>query len=295
MTRRLLTTIMCSLVALLTSMAQGTLDPANPPEPDATYKLTLSVNSEGAAKTLTGAGTYKAGTKINVRTTGNAWYYFQQWKNGDAVISNTANFYFIMPAEDVELTAYYIYDFNPTNPGEPQVPVFSYPLYLVSEPSGGGSFNRISGTMTVEGSKVTIRANARTGYVFEGWYDEAGALIGTSYQLKNYVMPSKATTLTARFVYNPSNPGEPSGNQENVDNELRIGDANSDGDIDLADAVVVINHYVGKPVTVCVQEAADVDGDGVADLADAVIIINYYVGKIDNLSFKRTADEKEPQ
>ncbi|MBR6276647.1 MAG: hypothetical protein IKR31_06940, partial [Prevotella sp.] len=58
------------------------------------------------------------------------------------------------------------------------------------------------------------------------------------------------------------------------------GDVDSDGVVDLADAVLVINHYVGKPVTVFNAKAADVDGDGVIDLADAVLIINYYVGKI---------------
>ena len=71
------------------------------------------------------------------------------------------------------------------------------------------------------------------------------------------------------------------------------GDVDGDGVIDLADAVLVINHYVGKPVTVFNAKAADVDGDGVIDLADAVLIINYYVGKIPSLS--RSIDKEEPE
>ena len=62
------------------------------------------------------------------------------------------------------------------------------------------------------------------------------------------------------------------------------GDVDSDGVVDLADAVLVINYYVGKPVTIFNNSAADVDGDGVIDLADAVKIINYYVGKIPSLA-----------
>ena len=76
---------------------------------------------------------------------------------------------------------------------------------------------------------------------------------------------------------------------------LQLGDVNGDGDVDLADAVIVINHYVGKPVTTFIAEAADVDGDGIVDLADAVKIINYYVGKIPSLSRKYIADELDPQ
>ena len=62
------------------------------------------------------------------------------------------------------------------------------------------------------------------------------------------------------------------------------GDVDGDGVIDLADAVLVINHYVGKPVNKFVTKAADVDGDGVIDLADAVRIINFYVGKVQSLA-----------
>ena len=73
------------------------------------------------------------------------------------------------------------------------------------------------------------------------------------------------------------------------------GDVDGDGVVDLADAVLVINHYVGKPVTTFIEKAADVDGDGVVDLADAVLIINYYVGKIPSLSRSANEDGLDPQ
>ena len=67
-------------------------------------------------------------------------------------------------------------------------------------------------------------------------------------------------------------------------NDYVIGDVDGDNVVDLADAVLVINYYVGKPITIFNNYAADVDGDGVIDLADAVKIINYYVGKIPSLA-----------
>ena len=73
------------------------------------------------------------------------------------------------------------------------------------------------------------------------------------------------------------------------------GDVDGDGVIDLADAVLVINHYVGKPVAKFNEKAADVDGDGVVDLADAVRIINFYVGKVQSLAPGLELDGLDPQ
>lgn len=92
--------------------------------------------------------------------------------------------------------------------------------------------------------------------------------------------------------YNPLSPSEPA---TQVSDGVFLGDVDSDGVVDLADAVLVINHYVGKPVTVFNAKAADVDGDGVIDLADAVLIINYYVGKIPSLSRSIDKEELEAQ
>jgi len=73
------------------------------------------------------------------------------------------------------------------------------------------------------------------------------------------------------------------------------GDVDGDGVIDLADAVLVINHYVGKTVGTLNEKAADVDGDNTIDLADAVRIINFYVGKINSLSRNRDYEKLDPQ
>ena len=73
------------------------------------------------------------------------------------------------------------------------------------------------------------------------------------------------------------------------------GDVDGDGTIDLADAVLVINYYVGKTVTTFNAKAADVDGDGVIDLADAVKIISYYVGKIPALAPRLDWNFPEPE
>ena len=275
MSRRLLSLTCCLLVWLAVG-AQGTLDPTNPPEPsvpEAKYKLTLSTDPVGAAKILNGGGVYLAGTSVYVRTTANNYYTFLRWEKGGVIISTSANFWYTMPEEDVELVAVYSYDYNPSNPGEPSTPAVSYPLYLVAQPANGGTFSRGSGINTVEGSMVTITATPATGYVFEGWYDEEDELLSSSNKLSNYVMPSAATTLTARFYYSPANPGDPSGNQDDVDNGI-LGDANGDGKVTITDAVGIVNYILGNPSESFNEVTADVNHDGNITITDAVGVVN---------------------
>ena len=62
------------------------------------------------------------------------------------------------------------------------------------------------------------------------------------------------------------------------------GDVNGDGDVDIADAVCIVNHIVGKPNATFFEDAADVNNDGDIDIADAVHIVNLIVGKISALA-----------
>lgn len=66
------------------------------------------------------------------------------------------------------------------------------------------------------------------------------------------------------------------------------GDVNGDGDIDIADAVCVVNYIVGNPTPSFVELAADANGDDDIDIADAVTIVNYIVGNPSSLSPETT-------
>ena len=59
------------------------------------------------------------------------------------------------------------------------------------------------------------------------------------------------------------------------------GDTSGDGEIDLFDAVKILNHYLVKtPLTDAYLEAAYVNDDTEIDLFDSVMILNHYLGKI---------------
>ena len=73
------------------------------------------------------------------------------------------------------------------------------------------------------------------------------------------------------------------------------GDSNGDGYVDIADAVCIVNHIVGKPAPAFVAKAADANGDGVVDIADAVRIVNLIVGKIPALAPRIEWNLPEPE
>ncbi|MBN2532787.1 MAG: hypothetical protein JXB88_07850 [Spirochaetales bacterium] len=61
---------------------------------------------------------------------------------------------------------------------------------------------------------------------------------------------------------------------------IKYGDVNSDESIDIIDALLVAQYYVGLIQTFAFPEAADVDGSGDIDIVDALLIAQYYVGLI---------------
>ena len=73
------------------------------------------------------------------------------------------------------------------------------------------------------------------------------------------------------------------------------GDPNGDNSVDIADAVCIVNHIVGKAIPSFIEKAADANGDGVVDIADAVRMVNLRVGKINALARQRDVSLPEPE
>ncbi len=59
------------------------------------------------------------------------------------------------------------------------------------------------------------------------------------------------------------------------------GDTSGDGEIDLFDAVKILNHYLVRTLLDgAYKEAAYVNDDTEIDLFDSVMILNHYLGRI---------------
>lgn len=94
-------------------------------------------------------------------------------------------------------------DFNPTNPPEPG----GFRLTAAASPVEGGSVSVSSATVAY-GASAYVYASARSGYTFEGWYDASGQKVSASTNY-NFTMPANNMHFTAKFIYTPANPNEP--------------------------------------------------------------------------------------
>lgn len=189
----------------------GDYDPANPPNPvtpETKYVLTTTVTPMYGGSTNIGAEqAYTAGTEVYVSASRNTGYVFLRWLEGDSLISTTPSFYYTMPAHKVNLRAEYKYD--PESPADPEAMGVSYNLTLVASPAAGGSFNQANRRVE-ENTETSLYAYTNMGYEFVGWQLD-GKIISTDSRFY-YTMPSKNTTLTGVFKYNPTNPGNPGAN-----------------------------------------------------------------------------------
>ncbi len=79
----------------------------------------------------------------------------------------------------------------------------------------------------------------------------------------SFIMPASAVTVTATYKAPEPEP-EPA----------LLGDANGDGEINVADIVEVVNYILGRPSDIFMWDAADLNGDGEVNVTDIVAIVN---------------------
>lgn len=270
------------LVALPLFAQDDEFNPDNPADPNQSYVLTITVDPEGAAFTV-GAGRYVAGSPVTVsasaRNTSTTTYKFVCWKLNGQSVSTDNTYTFTMPSSNVSLVAHFEEaepeDFNPSNPSDPNGGINRHYLYLKTNQEGHCSFNIASGLRYYADATIELKAIYNSAnYKFLGWYKN-GTLFNESDTFK-FIMPEEDITLTANLeeiVFNPANPEDPNSVV------LQMGDVDGDGTINTTDAVVVINYYLGHPVSNFHEKQADMNGDGYINTADAVAIINKYLNK----------------
>ena len=185
-------------------------DPPSPPEPYIKYEILVS-SERGYTS---GSGKYFEDEEVEISTSSyDNNYYFKYWLKDGKEYTTDQQFTYKVEAKNVKFEAVYGYD--PMPPCEP-VTSNPYRLYLKTDKEGVCSFNRSSGEKVEAGSQVWIEAYASPGFRFLGWYE--GDKLVSQEQSFNFTMPKAHTTLTAKLVYDPDAPGEPSNpGQDNVD------------------------------------------------------------------------------
>lgn len=200
------------LVGLLLSnlTAWGQFDPSNPPEPTTQSHVILVTDPVGSGYfNRTSDFIAEEGEQVYLRAYCNRNYRFLHWEKDGEILSHESGFDYIMGNLDVTLKAKFVFD--PSNPPEP---VMRHQLFLESDPIGAGEFNYRSGDYFVENERIGLHAYGKNGYQFVHWYissADGGVEIVSTSEYMNYTIGTKNATLKAKFVFNPTNPEEPSG------------------------------------------------------------------------------------
>lgn len=268
---RLAAVLLVLMTGNMAAMAQ--YNPGNPPEPNIKYKVTVGVTPKEAGY-ASGTGSYFKGTEITVSTSAKVGYDFLYWTKNGIEYGTSMSFRYAVEDESADFVA--VYRYNPTNPAEPSGH-HTFRLYLDCTPADACSFNRTSGLKVESGTQVSVSATPSQGFKFIGWYE--GNTLVSSKMSFSYTMKAEDCHLTARFLYTPSNPDDPTSIQTDVDNsDIMRGDVNGDGTVDASDAVMLIGYYLEDRTAELNSYVSDVNGDGVTDVSDAVEIINIYLG-----------------
>jgi len=185
------------------------------------YNLTVSTNIKNNVYcNPRGTTVQTAGSTIWLDTYSYGTYRFKHWTANGEVVSTDQYFSYTMPQKDVNMVA--VYEFNPSNPGDPASAENTYKLTLESKPANAGYFNLPKVSKVEAGSTTWLYAYTnKNGYVFKEWQVDDKKI--SSLRELDFVMPEKHITLTAVFEFKPTSPGNP-GTNLLVDGELMLDD-----------------------------------------------------------------------
>jgi len=141
------------------------------------YALTVQANPT-AGGTVTGSGTYVAGSSVAVNATANSGYAFVNWTVGGNSESTSSSYSYTMPNAAATIVANF-------------VPV--YTLTVQVDPAGGGTVSSAGGSYPAN-TVLTITATPVTGYAFSQWSD------GSTNASLNYTTTAGNVTITASFI-----------------------------------------------------------------------------------------------
>ena len=143
------------------------------------HEVTASVNIENAGE-ITGAGIYGYGEEVTLTATANEGYKFVNWTENDSVISEVAEYTFVVE-NDREFVAN-----------------FELLTYEVTASVNDENFGAVTGADTYShGEEVTLTATANEGYKFVNW-TEKDTVVSTEAEYTFVITGDRS--LVANFV-----------------------------------------------------------------------------------------------
>jgi uncharacterized repeat protein (TIGR02543 family) len=137
---------------------------------------------------LTDASPYAEGTSVSIKATANPGYDFVGWTASAGTFTGVGwpQAAFAMPAQNVTVTANF---------------VRVYDLTVVGNPVGQGTATDLTrASPYAEGTSVSIRAVANSGYHFVNWTAPAGTFDDAAAAQTTFTMPGQSVTVIANFA-----------------------------------------------------------------------------------------------
>lgn len=185
MYRYLLHILVLLFVAFPLRAEDDDFDPPHPGDPNAAYRLVLQ-SSPADMATLTGAGTYPNNSQVSINCQPAEGYVFEAWMKDEQVFATTARYTFLMPSENLTLTAQ-------LRKLELQTISVGTNLPAAAECTGGGEY--------YPGRTVQIACAPNTDYNFQYW-----TLNGEIYSYRTsfyYTVEASNAAFEAVFTYTP--------------------------------------------------------------------------------------------
>ena len=133
-----------------------------------TYRVTLTVGSEGGGTVSGGGDNIVAGSRITVTATPNEGYVFDGWYQNNELIAGATTAYEVTVNANITLEA----RFKPTDISPPPAP--TYTITVIPVPPAGGTV-RGEGDYC-EGESVSVEALTNGDYTFLGWFENGDRL-----------------------------------------------------------------------------------------------------------------------
>jgi hypothetical protein len=162
------------------------------------YTLTMAVAPGGSGNAIdqTNVSPYLAGTPVNIKAIAAMNYQFVIWMApaGTFVNATAAETNFIMPAQDVTVTAIFVTLCD----GGGDV---TYNLTMAVAPGGSGNaIDQTNFSPYLAGTPVSIKAINATYYQFSNWTAPAGTFVNATAAQTTFIMPAQNITVTANFA-----------------------------------------------------------------------------------------------
>ena len=143
--------------------------------------IPYTVTVENSCAEETGAGTYIIGDTVSLNAGTREGYTFEGWTvEGNAAVENAAQTSFVMPADNVTVTANW-----------KAIPYTVTIQDSHAQVNGAGVYNI--------GDTVSLNAGTREGYTFEGWTVTEGDVTLENAAQISFAMPAGNVTVTANW------------------------------------------------------------------------------------------------